>query len=77
MPKSLRPRLYTPSSNPKYLKPSQIPEYYPIFGRSQVWNHIREGTFKSKLLRRPGNISGTRIVLVESIEAFIQNSPDK
>jgi len=65
------------ASNPKYLKVGQVPKHYPIFGRSNVYNHIRDGTFKSKLLRRPGNVSGTRIVLVESIEAYIASCSEK
>jgi hypothetical protein len=62
---------------PKYLKPGQVPFYYPIFSRSQVYVHIHDGNFKTKLLRRRGNIRGTRLVLVESIEAYIASCGEK
>jgi hypothetical protein len=64
------------TSNPKYLKPGQVPRHYPI-GRSQIYVLIKGGHVKSKMLRLPGNIRGTRIVLVESIEQFINSCPEK
>jgi hypothetical protein len=64
------------TSNPKYLKPGQVPQYYPIC-RTQIYVLIKEGHVKSKVLRRPGNIRGTRLVLVESIEAYINSCPDR
>jgi hypothetical protein len=62
---------------PEHLKPGQVPGHYPIFSRSQVYVHIGAGHFKTKLLRLPGNVRGTRVVLTSSIEAYINGCPEK
>ena len=69
-------RLSDMTDNPKYLKPAQVPNLYPM-SRSQVYVLMNQGLIKSKMLRRPGNIRGTRLVLVESIESWIASCPSK
>jgi hypothetical protein len=61
---------------PKWLKPGQVPDHYPL-SRSQVYVLLNHGLIKSRTLRRPGNVRGTRLVLVESIEQFIESCPSK
>jgi len=60
----------------KYLKPGKVPEHYPV-SRSQTYVHIAAGNFKTRMLRLPGNVRGTRVVLTESIEAYINGCPEK
>jgi hypothetical protein len=65
------------TSGPRHLKPNQVPFYYPVFSRSQVYVHIGAGHFKTKMLRLPGNVRGTRVVFTESIEAYINSCSEK
>jgi len=42
-----------------------------------VYVHIGAGHFKTKMLRLPGNVRGTRVVFTESIEAYINSCSEK
>jgi hypothetical protein len=60
---------------PEFIRPSQIQARFGI-SRSVAYELIGIGKIKSKVLRRPGNIRGMRLVSVESIRQFIEAQPE-
>jgi hypothetical protein len=62
---------------PEWLKPGQVPFYFPVIGRAQVYVLMSRGMIISKTSRLPGNRTGTRMVNVESIRQYIENLPSK
>lgn len=60
----------------EYLRPAQVSTYFPL-SRTLIYELIAEGKIKSKVIRRPGNIKGMRLILTESIRQFIESQPDK
>lgn len=63
-------------SEPEFIRPSQIQARFGL-SRSLAYELISLGTIKSKVLRRPGNIRGMRLVSVESIRKFIESQPER
>jgi hypothetical protein len=65
----------TQISDPEYIRPSQVPRFGMC--RSTAYNLMRDGCLKTKLIRRPGNVKGIRLISVKSLRAFIEGSPEK
>jgi hypothetical protein len=63
-------------TKPEYVKPHQVPFYYPVC-RSQVYTLEKLGLIKTKSLRLPGNVRGTKLVLLESVRQYIESCPSK
>lgn len=62
------------------IEPVQVgPEFcevdmlYPLFGirRTMTYRGLKEGWFKSVLIRQPGNKSGKRLIYVESVRQWL------
>jgi hypothetical protein len=51
----------------------RVPQLYPLAGikRGLAYRKIRDGTFRSVLLREPGNVSGCRLVFWPSVKAYL------
>ncbi len=51
----------------------RVPQLYLLAGikRGLAYRKIRDGTFKSVLLREPGNVSGCRLVFWPSVKAYL------
>ncbi len=51
----------------------RVPQLYPRAGikRGLAYRKIRDGTFKSVLLREPGNKSGCRLVFWPSVRQYL------
>jgi hypothetical protein len=50
---------------------SGIKRRYSI-GRSSTYEHIKNGDFRSVVLRKPGNIKGKRLVFTPSVDAWFE-----
>lgn len=57
----------------------EIPALYPAFGirRTMAFRGIKEGWFKSVLLRQPGNTSGKRLVHVDSVRKWLKSKMEE
>ena len=60
---------------PTYIRPAQAPRYG--VSRSTAYNWMNDGLIKSVVVRRPGNVRGTRLISVESLKALIESCPAK
>ena len=51
----------------------RIPQLFPLSGikRGIAYRKIEDGTFKSVLLREPGNIQGVRLIYWPSVKAYL------
>ena len=45
--------------------------------RSTLYNLIADGVIKTKVIRRPGNARGIRLISVESLRDYIESCPSK
>jgi len=64
------------SSGPEF---GEVDLVYKIYGlrRTMTFQGIREGWFKSVLLRKPGNRSGKRLVYLPSVKAWLLSQMEK
>jgi hypothetical protein len=60
---------------PEYIRPSQAPRYG--ISRSTAYNWVADGLVTTKLVRRPGNAKGIRLISVSSLRKFIEGCPSK
>jgi hypothetical protein len=63
------------SIQPAWIRPGNIRKYVDL-GRSTLYEAIRDGRVKSRVMRKPGNISGPRLVYLPSVLALIESSPE-
>jgi predicted site-specific integrase-resolvase len=54
----------------RFIRPAQAPLYG--ISRSTAYNWIKDGALKTRLVRRPGNKSGVRLIDVDSLEKLIE-----
>lgn len=45
--------------------------------RSTIYELLKQGRVKSASLRKPGNISGSRLISAESLDAYIESMIEK
>ena len=53
--------------------PKSGPEHYSGFGRSKLYELAAKGKIKSRSIREPGQIKGTRLFNLQSILDFIES----
>lgn len=60
---------------PEYFR---VEEVKPRFGfsRSTLYELIRDGKIKFRVLRKSGNVRGVRLVSAESLRKFIESLPE-
>jgi hypothetical protein len=56
--------------------PKSGPEHYTGFGRSKLYELAAKGKIKSRSIREPGQIKGTRLFNLRSILDFIESCGD-
>ncbi len=62
----------------EWLRISDVQKVFRI-SRSLIYEFIKEGKVRSICLRRPGNVSGIRLIAADSIRAYIasfEQSPE-
>jgi hypothetical protein len=57
--------------------PKTGPEHYTGFSRSKLYELAAKGKIKSRSIREPGQIKGTRLFNLRSILDFIENCGDE
>jgi hypothetical protein len=55
----------------RYIRISQALQYYP-FGKSNLYERMARGDFKSFLLKAPGSLRGIRLIDRHSIDQFLE-----
>jgi hypothetical protein len=55
---------------PEFVRPADAVRLYGV-GKSTLADWIRQGWIKSHLIRRPGNVSGCRLISTASLKEFI------
>lgn len=55
-----------------------IPQICRMFGisRSGLYEALRDSHVRGKVIRKPGNISGRRLISVESVRLWIESLPE-
>jgi len=61
--------------DPEYIRVEEVKARFG-FSRSFAYDLMSAGLIKSKVLRRPGNIRGARLLSVESIRSYIEAQPE-
>lgn len=54
----------------EWLRINDVPKVFRL-SRSLIYELIKEGKLRSVCLRRPGNVSGIRLIAADSIRAYI------
>ena len=57
--------------------PKNGPEHYSGLGRSKLYELNAQGKIKSRSIREPGQVKGTRLFHLQSIFDFIENCEGK
>lgn len=60
---------------PRYFRLPAAVEYSGLC-RSTIYQHIGTGAIRSKVLRQKGSTRGIRLILVESLDQFLDNLPE-